>query len=141
MPALPTVLLLHATAHDTHHDWCIAFPPSHRPASDPPDSPDAPALWTARVGPPSRHWAALGRFLLTPLPPHRRHYLTYQGPISGGRGTVRRIDLGHILPLRWTDTHLLLNVQFRHFHGLIDLRLLCPTHWQATVSTPAARDH
>jgi len=28
------------------------------------------------------------------LPPHRRIYLDYQGPISGGRGSVTRIDAG-----------------------------------------------
>ncbi|MFO0838437.1 MAG: hypothetical protein U1D55_07895 [Phycisphaerae bacterium] len=27
---------------------------------------------------------------------HRRDYLEYQGPISGGRGRVRRIDEGHV---------------------------------------------
>ena len=29
-----------------------------------------------------------------PLPPHRVHYLDYEGPVSGGRGTVRRLDGG-----------------------------------------------
>lgn len=28
------------------------------------------------------------------LPPHRRDYLEYQGPVSGGRGTVTRIRRG-----------------------------------------------
>lgn len=31
---------------------------------------------------------------LTELPPHRRHYLTYQGEVSGNRGTVRRVETG-----------------------------------------------
>ena len=31
---------------------------------------------------------------LTPLPPHRRIYLTYEGPISGDRGEVRRVAEG-----------------------------------------------
>lgn len=30
------------------------------------------------------------------LPDHRRHYLTYEGPVSGNRGTVRRIDRGTV---------------------------------------------
>ena len=29
-----------------------------------------------------------------PLSPHRKHYLDYEGEISGNRGTVRRIDAG-----------------------------------------------
>ena len=30
----------------------------------------------------------------TALPPHRRHYLNYEGPVGGGRGTVARWDVG-----------------------------------------------
>lgn len=29
-----------------------------------------------------------------PIAAHRRRYLDYQGPISGGRGSVRRVDRG-----------------------------------------------
>ncbi|HEX8323745.1 MAG TPA: hypothetical protein VF595_07505 [Tepidisphaeraceae bacterium] len=29
-----------------------------------------------------------------PLPPHRRTYLTFEGPVSGGRGDVRRVESG-----------------------------------------------
>jgi len=29
-----------------------------------------------------------------PLPDHRRVYLDYEGPVSGNRGTVRRVDAG-----------------------------------------------
>jgi hypothetical protein len=32
---------------------------------------------------------------LTALPPHRRRYLTYEGPIEGDRGRVRRVAEGH----------------------------------------------
>lgn len=28
------------------------------------------------------------------LAPHRKHYLTYEGVVSGGRGTVRRVESG-----------------------------------------------
>ena len=28
------------------------------------------------------------------LPPHRRAYLNYEGPVGGGRGTVRRVAAG-----------------------------------------------
>jgi DNA polymerase Ligase (LigD) len=35
------------------------------------------------------------------LPDHRLDYLTYEGPISGGRGRVRRVDGGTFHELEW----------------------------------------
>jgi hypothetical protein len=35
------------------------------------------------------------------LPDHRLVYLTYEGSISGARGTVKRIDAGSFLPVEW----------------------------------------
>lgn len=35
-----------------------------------------------------------------PLGPHRLAYLSYEGPLSGGRGRVRRLDAGSCLWLR-----------------------------------------
>lgn len=29
-----------------------------------------------------------------PIPPHRRHYLTWEGPVSGDRGSVQQIHSG-----------------------------------------------
>lgn len=31
---------------------------------------------------------------ITPLPPHRRAYLTYEGPVSNDRGAVKRVAEG-----------------------------------------------
>jgi len=43
------------------------------------------------------------------LPPHRRAYLTYEGPVSGGRGEVRRIDAGRCdVHTLWIDPPKLL---------------------------------
>jgi hypothetical protein len=36
------------------------------------------------------------------LPDHRLAYLTYEGPISGDRGQVRRIDAGTYSALEWS---------------------------------------
>ena len=50
------------------------------------------ALRTWRLAAPPQ---VLGeRIAATALPDHRLHYLDYEGPISGGRGTVKRWDAG-----------------------------------------------
>lgn len=55
-------------------------------------------------------WPLEDGISLTRLPDHRRHYLTYEGPISGGRGQVRRVaqgvcavDLGPPCRVRFDD--------------------------------------
>jgi hypothetical protein len=55
-----------------------------------------------------RTWAidetiAAGRDLpARALPDHRLHYLEYEGEISGGRGSVRRVDRGLYESRLWT---------------------------------------
>lgn len=44
-----------------------------------------------------------------PLPDHRLHYLDYEGPVSGGRGTVSRWDRGHHTTLQ-TSVQTTVNV-------------------------------
>jgi hypothetical protein len=48
------------------------------------------ALHTWRV--PS--WPPRGGEVFERLPDHRRDYLDYEGPVSGNRGTVRRVEAG-----------------------------------------------
>lgn len=45
------------------------------------------------------------------LPDHRLHYLTYEGPVSGDRGVVRRLFEGHYDRLT-DDSDLELALQF-----------------------------
>ena|SRR6056297_844391 len=40
------------------------------------------------------------------LPAHRKHYLDYEGPVSGGRGTVTRWDEGTYQLEDDTENHL-----------------------------------
>ena len=42
----------------------------------------------------SSAWPLAEGAALSPLPPHRRAYLTYEGPVSGNRGEVRRAVAG-----------------------------------------------
>ncbi len=80
-----TVLLRHTLPDGTwHYDWL--FEPSD----------DAPALHSFRVlvridatDPPTV-------FEAVPTQPHRPHYLTYEGPVSGDRGSVSRVARGAI---------------------------------------------
>lgn len=39
-------------------------------------------------------WPIVGPTSVEPLPDHRREYLDYEGPVSGNRGVVRRIQSG-----------------------------------------------
>lgn len=116
----PTVLLRHAMEAGTHYDWLIA-----RPGED--------LLWTARVADPSSRWAELGRWTLEALAPHRRVYLTYEGPVSGDRGTVERVDSGEVRIEAWTADAATLVVAMTHFQGRVSLVRQAERCWTAEV--------
>ncbi|MGI9517965.1 MAG: DNA polymerase ligase N-terminal domain-containing protein [Pirellulaceae bacterium] len=40
------------------------------------------------------HWPPVGQQVVRRLPDHRLEYLEYQGPISGNRGRVTRVEQG-----------------------------------------------
>ena len=71
------VVLSHTGHGPDHHDVMIERAPGGELAT-----------WRARRWPPTPGDA------LEPLPDHRRAYLDYEGPISGGRGRVRRVASG-----------------------------------------------
>ena len=125
MLALPTVLLQHVRREDTHYDWLITPPPAFELAEG--------RLWTGRVALASDAWGEAGRFAFTPLPPHRRHYLTYQGPVPGNRGSVRRVDAGQVRALQWTDSRRVLDVRLRGFCGKVALCQVTATRWDAAI--------
>lgn len=125
MLTVPTALLLHRTADGSHHDWLLGTP-------DYLQAPDT-RLWTARVVPPSRHWRGLGSFGLTVIAPHRRAYLDYQGTISGGRGSVIRIDRGTAVIRLWSSGRIVWDVRMRDFTGTIEAKKLAGNNWGAAV--------
>ena len=125
MHLLPTVLLRHIRPADTHYDWLLADP----------DDPHG-RLWTLRCPDSSDHWHLPGRLLLTPLPAHRRLYLDYQGPISGGRGTVQRIDAGRFLPRLWTPDRRLIDLQLDRCRARVAFDRLHEHLWQARLTHP-----
>lgn len=51
------------------------------------------------------------------LPDHRLAYLDYEGPISGDRGSVARVDRGVYVPLEWTDDRVRVRLSGRQLVG------------------------
>jgi hypothetical protein len=127
---LPSVVLHHQTRQGSHFDWLIALPDQihrrHEPAHH--------GLWSGRLECGAAQWRTMGTWLLDLLPPHRFHYLDYQGPVPGDRGEVRQNDIGQVLPLLWCPGRMVLQVGFRQFTGVVDLSPLTPTRWRAAVA-------
>lgn len=136
MITLPTVLLRHDSPEGLHHDWLLSDP---RLADDP-DS----LLWTARVGPSSHQWEELGTWDIEPIRGHRRHYLTYEGPLTNGRGNIHRVDEGTISSTLWTDNRIIFNLMMRYCQGCVELVRLSASHWRARLvemNEPPADNH
>jgi hypothetical protein len=80
------------------------------------------------VGEVLRTWAidspiVLGESLKArALNDHRKFYLDYEGPISGDRGSVRRVDTGTFRVLIWDQDHVRVEVRGSQLVGDIDLR-------------------
>jgi hypothetical protein len=55
-------------------------------------------------------WPPQGEVVLHRLPDHRRIYLTYEGPVSAGRGSVTRVAAGQCRMLAQTPAHLKLKL-------------------------------
>jgi hypothetical protein len=58
------------------------------------------------------------------LPDHRLIYLEYEGPISGGRGTVTAWDRGDYRWVRQDDAQLVIQLSGQKLAGRAVLRLL-----------------
>ena len=123
---LPTVLLRHETPCGTHHDWMLAEPNTWHQQ-------DA-RLWTGRVQTDSRDWASTGAWTVDEIEPHRRHYLTYEGPISGGRGHVARVDCGWFVPVLWTADRIVIALTMQHCQGRAEMCRVTQGHWRAVLT-------
>lgn len=125
MTHLAAVLLRHDTRHGAHYDWLFAPPAAL-------GDPQAP-LWSARVGHPSWCWPVTRHWSVHQLDDHRCAYLAYQGPVSGDRGSVKRIDAGHVRPVLWSAGRIVINLQFQHCVGLVRLDRVAGTRWRAQL--------
>jgi len=55
--------------------------------------------------------------LARPLADHRLLYLDYEGPIPGGRGSVRRVDGGEYEELEWGEARIRVRLRGRQLVG------------------------
>lgn len=58
------------------------------------------------------------------LAPHRRVYLDYEGPISGGRGSVRRWDAGECDVIVWESDRAVIDLRGGQVAGRAEIRRL-----------------
>jgi hypothetical protein len=56
------------------------------------------------------------------LADHRLAYIEYEGPISGGRGTVVRWDSGSYCCEKWTDDEVIVELAGGKLAGRVELR-------------------
>lgn len=89
MLPLQYVVLRHEGIADPHYDLMV-------------ETSSGSALATFRID----RWPVAEGDALSRIGDHRRDYLNYEGPISGGRGSVRCVQRGtfrfeHLSPDRW----------------------------------------
>jgi hypothetical protein len=65
---------------------------------------------------------------------HRRHYLDYEGPVSGNRGEVTRVVTGTYVLLSESETHLDLEASIEQERMRISLEQIDEQTWK--LSTP-----
>lgn len=125
---LQTVLLYHRLAGASHHDWLLESP-----------DPTQKLLTCFRIVDLTLFSDPGQTALLIALPPHRRVFLNYQGPIqpivqnnrSIDRGLVIRSRVGTFFPQVWTDRLKLLEVQWPGRSALLRLRKISADRWLA----------
>ena len=94
------------------------FPPSQADASHWDlmlEQPQGLATWRLD------HWPPDGPQSAQQLPLHRHHYLTYEGPVSGNRGEVTRVESGHYETLLQTTTRWQVHLRGGQFSITLDL--------------------
>jgi hypothetical protein len=68
-----------------------------------------------------------------PLPDHRIRYLEYEGPISGGRGVVRRADRGTYEAIAWGEDLVRVRLRGAQVIGEAELVRLGDLGWRLRI--------
>lgn len=116
----PFAILHHSDAPDPdrsdHWDWFIQFPTPFlaeiarkMQASPAPVSPSPHFLLAFATTTPPEEWCDTTEFLR--LTPHRQIYLTYQGVISGNRGSVLQVAQGVLTWISFEDFQITFQLQ------------------------------
>ncbi len=124
MSARSVVLLAHENADDHHFDWML---------DDPAAPPLRGKLMTFRVMLSSTEWSFPDMFTGERLADHRRAYLTYEGPLTGNRGSVTRVDQGVYHPRLFTPRRFVVDLAMQHFRGTIEATHLQHADWLLRV--------
>lgn len=88
------VVLLHEGFGQAHYDIMLELEPGAKLAT-----------WQSPA------WPITARTVTRRLPDHRREYLEYEGPVSGGRGRVRRISGGSCAVRQRGDDEILVRFE------------------------------
>ena len=64
---------------------------------------------------------------------HRRAYLDYEGPVSGGRGTVRRWDAGTFQWITDEADQIEIRLEGEHYRGCAILRRRPDGNWHCSI--------
>lgn len=77
---------------------------------------------------------AAGEIAATALPDHRRLYLDYEGPVSGGRGTVKKVDAGTFEALTWDEDRCVAALCSQRLNGVLTFErdAATPQRWRAS---------
>ena len=135
MLPLPVALLEHTTRWGRHFDLLLGDP-ALEPRDTGAGGGGGARLWTLRLPCDSSCWGVARSLVAVEIAPHRRAYLRYQGPLTTGRGRVRRVDQGVAAALQWSRDRRVLRVTARHFTGELELRRLSRDRWRMKVLRP-----
>lgn len=69
-----------------------------------------------------QHWPPVFPQRAKRLPDHRNHYLEFEGPLSGNRGSVHRVCQGTMELLKQNDRTWIVEMSGRNFDGVIQLQ-------------------
>jgi hypothetical protein len=94
-----------------------------------------------------RAWEAGQELPAVQLPLHRAHYLDYEGILSGGRGSVTRLDTGSFTWLSQEDAELVVRLAGTRLRGEVRLVRQLPAaaaaddqRWWISFSTEVRSD-
>lgn len=60
---------------------------------------------------------------------HRLAYLDYEGPLTGQRGTVKRIDGGRLVWRRFENDEFIAEIQGDRWYGMLELKKIDAIKW------------